>query len=391
MIREIVTYDVHSKKNNEILHKKLKKVSDFQAKETLNCIRDLNDTLDDIIARQGNRRDAIGLSANQIDYDLAISAVTLKDRRYMLINPKLVKESGKPRLFRIGCFSVENYRAMVRYNDDVVIAYQDENGDHKELALQGDQSCVVQHEMDHLEGMLLFEKADDYDKDFFVPRETVYKDGRVPFNNHGLIFELERRQGLRKTITPTAWYSALFNDYTDYVTYVDRIAEEEKELLDTVRKYASEKGKILEAGCGTGALSVALSKEDHQVDCCGSDRDMLELAERIGEANHADVGYHQGEITKLPYEDKTAAVVFSYEVLETLDEEALSKALDEGLRVADIYIFKVPTIRIAANTLKGNERLRTERNWKKTIVQNGHTLLESRPIGNGGYLILVIK
>ena len=352
MIREIVTYDVHSKKNNEILHKKLKKVSDFQAEETLNCIRDLNDTLDDIIARQGNRRGAIGLSANQINYDLAISAVTLKDRRYMLINPKLVKENGKPRLFRIGCFSVE---------------------------------------MDHLEGMLLFEKADDFDKDFFIPRETVYKDGRVPFNNHGLIFELERRQGLRKTITPTAWYSALFNDYTDYVAYVDRIAEEEKELLDTVKKYTPEKGKILEAGCGTGALSVALSKEDHQVDCCGSDRDMLELAERIGEANHADVRYHQGEITKLPYEDKTAAVVFSYEVLETLDEETLSKTLDEGLRVADIYIFKVPTIRIAANTLKGNERLRTERNWKKTIVQNGHTLLESRPIGNGGYLILVIK
>ena len=237
MIREIVTYDIHSTRNNEILHKKLRPVSDFHAEETLNCIRDLNDTLDDVIAKQGNRRGAIGLSANQIDYDLAISAVTLGEKRYMLINPELLEEMGKERLFRIGCFSVEEYRAMVRYNDDVIIAYQDENGDRKELELKGDRSCVVQHEMDHLEGMLLFEKAEDFDRDFFIPRETLYKDGKIPLNNHGVVFELERRQGLRKTIVPTAWYSSLFNDYTDYVAYVEKAANEEKELLDVIRKY----------------------------------------------------------------------------------------------------------------------------------------------------------
>ena len=367
MIREIVTYDVHSRNNNEILHKKLKKVSDFQAEETLSCIRDLNDTLDDVIAKQGNRRGAIGLSANQIDYDLAISAVTLGDQRYMLINPTLLKENGKSRLFRIGCFSVEDYRAMVRYNDDVLIGYQDENGEHKELELKGDRSCVVQHEMDHLEGVLLFEKAEDYDRDFFIPRETLYKDGKVPLNNHGLVFELERKRGLRKVVPPTAWYSSLFNDYTDYVAFVDKTADQEKELLNMVRKYAPEKGKIVEAGNGTGALSVALSKEGYQTNCCEEDQDMLELAIRIGEANHCDTIYKKADITDLPYDNKSFDAIFSYEVLETLEEPTLMKALRECLRVADICIFKVPTIRIAANTLKGNERLRTERNWKTPL------------------------
>ncbi len=391
MIREIVTYDIHSRNNNEILHKILKKVTDFHSDETLNCIKDLNDTLDDVIARQGNRRGAIGLSANQIDYDLAISAVTLGDQRYMLINPKLIKENGKERLFRIGCFSVDDYRAMVRYNDDVTVAYQDENGDPKEIELKGDRSCVVQHEMDHLQGMLLFEKAEDYDRDFFIPRETLYKDGRVPLNNHGMIFELERRQGLRKTIVPTAWYSSLFNDYTDYVAYVDKIANEEKELLDIIRMYAKKNAKITEAGNGTGALSVALEKEGYRLNCCEADPDMLELAIRIGEANHSEVAYSQANIDRLPYEEKSSDLIFSYEVLETLTEQELAQALKEGLRVADTYIFKVPTIRIAANTLKGNEHLRTEREWKKILARNGFTLLESKPLNNGGYLILVIQ
>ncbi len=391
MIREIVTYDIHSRNNNEILHKKLKQVTDFHSDETLNCIKDLNDTLDDVIARQGNRRGAIGLSANQIDYDLAISAVTLGDQRYMLINPKLIKENGKERLFRIGCFSVDDYRAMVRYNDDVTVAYQDEKGNHKEIELKGDRSCVVQHEMDHLQGMLLFEKAEDFDRDFFIPRETLYKDGKVPLNNHGMIFELERRRGLRKTIVPTAWYSSLFNDYTDYVAYAYKIANEEKELLNVIRKHAPKNAKIAEAGNGTGALSVALEKEGFKLNCCEVDPDMLELAIRIGEANRSKVAYRKADLADLPFEDGSFDLIFSYEVLETLNDQELTEALKEGLRIADTYVFKVPTIRIAANTLKGNERLRTEREWKKTLARNGFTLLESKPLDKGGYLILVIQ
>ena len=391
MIREIVTYDIDKKDNPEVLTSKTREVSDFKSQEVIDCVQDLNDTLDELIRTEGNKRGAIGLSATQIGVDLAISAVTLGDKRYMLINPKLEEENGNERLFRIGCFSLYKYRAMVRYNDDVIISYYDPDGNRQTLELKGDRSCVVQHEMDHLVGDLLFERLEHKKEDLFIPREALYKDGKVPLNNHGLIFELERKHGLRKAVPVTVWYSSLFNDYTDYVAYVDKTAAQEKELLDIIKKYAPANGKITEAGCGTGALSVSLNKDGYTTRCCESDQDMLELAIRIGEANSSDTAYNKGNITDLPYEDKSSDLIFSYEVLETLDEQNLVKALKEGLRVADTYVFKVPTIRISANTLKGNERLRTERTWKKTIARNGFTLLESRTMDNDGYLILVIK
>ena len=106
MIRDIVTYDVNSRSNPKVLTTPTRKVTDFSAEETVNCVRDLNDTLDELIRTEGNKRGAIGLSATQIGVDLAISAVHLGDRRYVLVNPEVTEKRGKDRLFRIGCFSL---------------------------------------------------------------------------------------------------------------------------------------------------------------------------------------------------------------------------------------------------------------------------------------------
>ena len=388
MIREIVTYDIHRKDNNEILHKKLRTVEDFKARETLDCIKDLNDTLDDIIARQGNRRGAIGLSANQIDYDLAISAVTLGDQRYILANPKILEENGVERLFRIGCFSVEEYRALVRYNDDVLIGYQDENGNDQTLELKGDRSCVVQHEMDHLQGMLLFEKAEDMERDFFIPRETEYKDGKIPAKNHGWLFELRRKLGLNKAMIPAAYYSSLFNDYTDYRVLVEKTAKEKKDLIEMIEKHTPEKGKILEAGAVPSVLSVHLYNKGYDVSCLETDPDMYDLACSINDQNQTQVRYAQGDLIRLPYPDRSFDTIFSCQELESYKEGKLLSALEEGLRVSDRYVFMVPTIKVASNALKGNEILRSENSWKR-ILRNYHIADEKS--ADDGWLIFVIQ
>ena len=391
MIREIVTYDIHSRQNPEVLTAKTRKVKDFQAEETVSCIRDLNDTLDELIRTEGNKRGAIGLSATQIGVDLAISAVTLGNERYVLINPVLIEEKGKQRLFRIGCFSLYEYRAMVRYNDDIVIAYYDPEGNRQKLALQGDRSCVVQHEMDHLVGDLLFERLENKEKDLFVPREALYRDGTVPIENHGDIFESLRRKGFTKVVPPVVWYSSLFNDYTDYKAYVDRTGNENAYLLDMIRRHVPEKGRIIEAGNGTSSLSVFLSRAGYELEYCGSDGDMLELAERINGQNGTSVTYRQADIFRLPYEDRSADLVFSCEVLETLSDAELASALEEGLRIAPFYVFMVPTIAIVANTLKGNERLRSTDDWIAFIEKEGYRIREYKEFGSGGYVIFTIS
>ena len=389
MIKEILTYDIYSDDNPAVLQEKCRLVNDFQSQETKQCIEDLNDTLDELIKTEGNKRGAIGLSANQIGYDLAMSAVTLGDQRYMLINPKLIKENGKERLFRIGCFSLYKYRAMVRYNDEVVISYYDEDGNKKELSLQGDRSCVVQHEMDHLVGDLLFERLEHKKEDLFVPRESLYKDGSIPPENHGPLFEENRKKGLNKVMDAPTYYSSLFNDYSDYVSLIEKTAKERKELLDMIIRHTPANARILEADESTSVLSVYLNKNGYRNDACIFDPDMKDLDERINAQNKTAVNYHSGNITRLPFSDKTFETIFSYGILETLDDEKLSLALKEGLRIADIYIFEVPTIDFSGNTLKGNERLRDRESWENQLSQMSLKIIEVKE--KDGFLIFAVK
>ncbi|MBR5340402.1 MAG: peptide deformylase [Erysipelotrichaceae bacterium] len=391
MIKPIVTHDIHKKDNPKVLQEKTRRITDFECEETRNCVKDLNDTLDQLIKDEGNKRGAIGLSANQIAYPLAMSAVTLGDTRYMFINPEIIEKRGHDRLFRIGCFSLYEYRAMVRYNDDVTIAYYDPDGNRQTIDLKGDRSCVVQHEMDHLDGLLLFERLEHKEKDLFVPREALYKDGKVPLRNHGKIFELRRKLGLNKTISAPIWYSSLFNDYSDYVSLVEKTSKEYRTMLKLIEQYTPVNGKILEAGNGIGALSVYLDKKGYEVRCCIEDDDMRELAQRINDQNDSSVSYVSGNMTSLPFEDKAFNTIFSYEVLETLDDAALEVALLEGLRTAETYIFMVPTIKLNANTLKGNERLRTREAWEEFLNKNQFEIVESNEICDGGYVIFAIK
>ena len=377
MIREIVTYDITKTDNPAVLREKTRKVTDFHSKEVLDCIKDLNDTLDDLILKEGNKRGAIGLSATQIGVDLAISAVTLGEERYMLINPVLIEENGKQRLFRIGCFSLFKYRAMVRYNDDIVIAYYDENGDRKTLPLKGDRSCVVQHEMDHLIGDLLFERLGNKEEDLFIARESLYKEGIVPI-------EYYREHFGKDAVIPTpVWYSSLFNDYTDYRAYVEKEAHEKAGLLDMIRRYTPDKGRILEAGCGSSALSVFLDRNGYETASCQNDPDMLELGRNINLQNEASVSFKEGNICFLPYEDNSFETIFSHEVLETLRDAEFLSALEEGLRLARTYVFMVPTADADPNTLKGSEHLKTADEWKALIEKGGLKIKESVPTKDG--------
>lgn len=391
MIKDIVTYDIKSKDNPKVLIQKTREVTDFNSQEVKDCIRDLNDTMTDLVKREGNKRGAIGLAAPQIGVDLAMTLVEFTGGRTLFINPKLRMENGEKRLFRIGCFSLYEYRALVYYNDDVIVQYQDEEGDSKTMTLKGDRSCVVQHEMDHLEGDLLFAHLLNKEKDLFIPRESVYKNGKVPLRNYGPIFEYRRRKGKTKVLSAPVFYSALFNDYTDYCRYVDKFVRQENDLFEMITKYTPNRGKVLEIGCGTSAISVHLSAMGYSVYSNQIDKDMLQLSKAINAYNKTDVIYSNDDLDTLFYDTGKFDTVFSYEVLETLNEDQLVKALKEGLRVGKYFIFKVPTIKIKSNTLKGNEILRSADKWLQQLTRLGFNIVETKLISEDQYAIFVIN
>jgi peptide deformylase len=76
------------------------------------------------------------------------------------INPKLVKVSKKTHLVGEGCLSIPDYYGEVRRHTNVTMRAQDENGKKFERGAGGLLAQIIQHEYDHLDGILFTDRAE---------------------------------------------------------------------------------------------------------------------------------------------------------------------------------------------------------------------------------------
>jgi peptide deformylase len=81
-----------------------------------------------------------------------------------LINPTILERSGSPTLFEEGCLSFPGIFAEVERPDRCKVRAQDAAGREFEAEYEGFLSRVVQHEYDHLEGVLLVDRMSPADK-----------------------------------------------------------------------------------------------------------------------------------------------------------------------------------------------------------------------------------
>ena len=78
----------------------------------------------------------------------------LKDFKKVFINPYIVEEEGEEWPFEEGCLSIPNIREEVVRQEKIVLQYQDENFVEHEEEFTGFAARVIQHEHDHLDGIL---------------------------------------------------------------------------------------------------------------------------------------------------------------------------------------------------------------------------------------------
>jgi peptide deformylase len=138
VLRRILTAD------EPILHEKTKKVTDFDAS--------LHRLLDDLLETM---RDApgIGLAANQVGVPLQVAVIEIEGKITELVNPKVVRRSGKTVDWE-GCLSIPGFVAEVERSTKVTVQARDRNG--REFRVKGDElfARALQHEIDHLNGIL---------------------------------------------------------------------------------------------------------------------------------------------------------------------------------------------------------------------------------------------
>lgn len=121
----------------------------------LRTIQDMRDTIKEYPF-------CVGLSAPQIGSSLSISIIDTnklgKEGDLVMINPKILETKGKKDKKRESCMSVWGKQAEVERRDKVLVEYLDESFQKVQREFSGYESRCVQHEIDHLNGVLYIDR-----------------------------------------------------------------------------------------------------------------------------------------------------------------------------------------------------------------------------------------
>jgi len=111
----------------------------------------------------------IGLAANQVDLPYRMFIVNpegdakAKDQEFVFINPVITRRSGTAEAEE-GCLSLPEIYAPVRRSDEIVVSAYNLAGDEVRYELSGLVARAVQHEYDHLDGVLFIDRLSDSGK-----------------------------------------------------------------------------------------------------------------------------------------------------------------------------------------------------------------------------------
>lgn len=149
MIREILKYP----------DKRLKQTS----KDVEYFDEHLHTLLDDMYETMGENG-GIGLAAIQVGIPQNVLIIELYDEEgekaselFEVINPKIISRDGEIK-YKEGCLSIPEFYEEVTRNEHVTVSYKDRGGNEKTVDAHGLLAIALQHEMDHLNGRLFFER-----------------------------------------------------------------------------------------------------------------------------------------------------------------------------------------------------------------------------------------
>ncbi len=105
--------------------------------------------------------EGVGLAAPQVGEPIRLFIIdaskmdeSLQGLKRIFINPELVELKGEEWEYEEGCLSIPYIREKVKRPDEILINYLDENFEEQEERFSGLAGRVVQHEYDHIEGIL---------------------------------------------------------------------------------------------------------------------------------------------------------------------------------------------------------------------------------------------
>jgi len=132
--------------------------------------------------------EGIGLAAPQIGKSLRIFVIDgsaasddeplLADFKKAFINPRIIEQNGEFKPMNEGCLSIPNIREEVDRESHIRITYYDENWEFHDEVYDGYKARIIQHEYDHLDGILFTDKVSPLRKKLLKGKLNAISKGR---------------------------------------------------------------------------------------------------------------------------------------------------------------------------------------------------------------------
>jgi len=119
----------------------------------------------------------IGLAGPQINFNKRIVIIgDLNNKDYSVyINPEITYFSNNKEISEEGCLSLPNIFGLVKRSKKIHLKYRDLGGNKIKEKLKGLKSVVIQHEIDHLNGILFIDRVEEITKGKEKLKELKYK------------------------------------------------------------------------------------------------------------------------------------------------------------------------------------------------------------------------
>lgn len=120
----------------------------------------------------------VGLAATQVNYHVRVIVVDVSENRdelMVFVNPEIIKIGEKCSLTEEGCLSVPAQLVRVSRPENIIVQAFDQYGKPFEISATGLLSVCIQHEVDHLNGKLIFDHLSQI-------KQQLYKEKREKIN-----------------------------------------------------------------------------------------------------------------------------------------------------------------------------------------------------------------
>ena len=141
-----------------------------KAKHVSTIDRSIKKLIADMLETMHAAPGRVGLAAPQVGKSLRVVVIGIPDEDdpevvadYILVNPEIVKTKGE-RILNEGCLSVPGYVGEIKRAEVVTVKGKDQNGKQIRIKADGLLAEALEHEIDHINGMLYIDHLESPDK-----------------------------------------------------------------------------------------------------------------------------------------------------------------------------------------------------------------------------------